>query len=656
VGLLAGLSLISAAPAAAAPCPNEALRSGSSALLPDCRAYELASPSAKNGFDVLTDDARAAASGSGIVFEAQGALPGGSSAGLVSYYLSRRASSGLGWDVKGASPPLNPVGGPTIAPFFDWSSDLSKAIVQAPPNTPLAQDAVPTAQDLYVRDNQADTFSLVSHSPGFEPRPVYGGASADFAHVVYSDAQHETQDTPDGAVNEVYEQVGGQTRLVGVLPDDEPVKGGIVLGSGAGFGTRFRDAVSVDGSKIVFTSRESENAPEGQIYVRIDGSSTVEASASKRTVADPNGVRPATYWDAASDGSSVFFTSPSALTDDANTGPTDAGSDLYRFDVGQGALTDLSVDASAGDPNGAEVLGVVGTSRDGSSVYFTANAALVAGEGVAGEPNLYRWHEGAVQFIATLSPADENRDWKNSLELGDPPIGSRVSGDGTEALITTVSAQPGYDNVDPVSGEPHAEIYRFDAAATPPWTCVSCNPSGAPATADAALAGPTFFFGNQSPGYMNRALSSERGSVFFNSAEQLVQADQNNTVDAYEWNQGELSLISTGQGEFASYFLDADTSGENAYIATRDRLAPQDTDNLLDVYDVRVDGGIPAAAGPPSCGAEPCRGPASGAGNATNPGTSTFAGPGNPKPKPRRHHRKHHKKHHRHPTRRTNRG
>ena len=41
-------------------------------------------------------------------------------------------------------------------------------------------------------------------------------------------------------------------------------------------------------------------------------------------------------------------------------------------------------------------------------------------------------------------------------------------------------------------------------------------------------------------------------------------------------------------------FLDASASGDDVFFATRERLAPTDTDELVDVYDARVDGGFPA--------------------------------------------------------------
>jgi len=655
IGLLGGFSLIwSASPAVAEPCPNEALRSGPSAQLPDCRAYELASPVAKNGLDVLTDGPRASSTGAGIVFEAQGALPGGPSADILTFYLARRDPDGRGWITQPvSSPSLNPSAFPGGTSMFDWTPELSQAIVRAPATSPLSPDSQPGAQDLHLRDTGTGSYSLVSHSPGFGFgfEPAYRGASQDFSHVLYSSSLNETPDPLPllGGAQELYEGVDGEVRVVGVLPNGEVAESGVLLGSGRpGLGRR--NAISADGSRIVFTTAQPlSNAAPGQIYVRIDGTETVRVSVSQKDGSDPDAVTH-TYAGAASDGSAVFFTSPAELTDDAKTGTT--GNDLYRFDVDDETLVDLA--PSPEDPNGAEVQGVVGLSEDGSHVYFVANAQLDGDEGTAGQPNLYLWREGTVEFIATLSPLDAEANWNNRpLEFGEaPPIGSRISADGTEALITTASVQPGFDNVG------HEEIYRYSTTPAPSWTCISCNRSGAPATSNATLAAPIFpIFGNLNPGYLNRALSSAQGAVFFNSEEQLVEADQNNVVDAYQWRQGQVSLLSTGEGERPSFFLDADASGDNAYIATRDRLVPQDTDNLLDVYDVRVNGGIPAPPTPPGCGPEPCRGPSPGPAQVTVPGTATFAGPGNPKPRPRKHrHRKRHKKRHHSNAGRTNRG
>src|ERR1700687_1045532 len=132
------------------------------------------------------------------------------------------------------------------------------------------------------------------------------------------------------------------------------------------------------------------------VYDRIGGSETVELSAPALG-ATPNvtTAEPATFWAASADGSRVFFTSSAELTTVSNTGTANGGEDLYEYDVKAQHLTDLTVDTNPEDTaNGAMVRGVVGASSDGSYVYFVASGVLDAGNGVAGQPNLYVVHDG----------------------------------------------------------------------------------------------------------------------------------------------------------------------------------------------------------------------------------------------------------------------
>ena len=57
--------------------------------------------------------------------------------------------------------------------------------------------------------------------------------------------------------------------------------------------------------------------------------------------------------------------------------PSNPGNDLYRYKASTGKLTDIAPDPA--DPNGAEVQGVLGSSEDGSYLYFVANGVLAAG-------------------------------------------------------------------------------------------------------------------------------------------------------------------------------------------------------------------------------------------------------------------------------------
>jgi len=332
--------------------------------------------------------------------------------------------------------------------------------------------------------------------------------------------------------------------------------------------------------------------------------------------------------------STAYFISNEELTNDANTGPTGAGKDLYEYDAQTGALTDLSPDTNPADATGAQVNGVVGASSDGSYVYFVASGALTSGASPGGTGlkallNLYVWHDGAVRLIAQLTHSDQG-DWA----FPQNNASAQMLADGTQLLFTSTASPTGYDNAG------FREIYRYDATSGRP-SCVSCDPSGAAATGNAEL----------SRGYTSTALpeqaniSADGSRVFFDTPDALVPQDTNGQQDAYEWEAdgtgscqsatdsgGCLYLLSTGQSATPSYFAGANPSGSDAFILTRDQLVGQDQDGNYDIYDARVDGGLAsqeASPPPPSCSGTDCQGPASAAPPAPTAASVSFAGSGN---------------------------
>jgi len=119
--------------------------------------------------------------------------------------------------------------------------------------------------------------------------------------------------------------------------------------------------------------------------------------------------------------------------------------------------------------------------------------------------------------------------------------------------------------------------------------------------------------------------------VYFNTEEALVPQDTNGVTDAYEYNTatGRLSLVSTGTGEDGAWFVDASEDGHDVFIATHQQLSGWDPDRLDDLYDVRVEGGLPEPP-PPSapCSGDACQGTPSAAPSFSV--ASGFVGLGNP--------------------------
>jgi len=201
------------------------------------------------------------------------------------------------------------------------------------------------------------------------------------------------------------------------------------------------------------------------------------------------------------------------------------------------------------------------------------------------------------------------------------------------------------------------ELYLYDAASGG-LACVSCNPSGAPAISEAHLAGNLLTTGI--PGrnaFLTRNLSDDGSRVFFQTQEALLPQDKNGQIDVYEWERegaggaygctrssasfsessgGCLYPISTGESASPSYFGDASASGNDVFFFTSQPLVGQDQDQLIDLYDARVNGGVAAqnASPPPPCEGEACRGTESSAPAFGAPSSTTLAGVGNLAPPP----------------------
>lgn len=645
--------------------------------LPDDRAFEMVSPPEKNSAELgspgnaggLVDPGfsvtplQASVTGEAIAYPSFTSFGDVQSAPAASTYLSKRSAAG--WSTENITPPDRE--GNTRDPFRGFSADLSfGAVIQKEPV--LAPGAVEGFENLYLRENDSGELrALTSETPLTSNPELYcvsfAGASASFDRVIFVATGALTPEAPEAPGVSLYEWFAGKLSLVSVLPGGLPAQpvlqtsfGAVGTGQGNGCemnGNIVRNAISADGSRIFWTYGPPGEAT--QLLARLDGADTVQLDALQ---GGPGPSGEGRFWAASDDGSKVFFTDPNELTPDASNASTGGGSlgDLYEYDLDAEPgeeLTDLTVDPTPGtDP--PAVRGVLGTSEDGSYVYFAANGVLSGEEendqgekAEPGKPNLYVWHDGdGVRFIGTLSEAD-GRSWS-----GEPKRKvARVTPDGRHLAFVSAAGLTEFDNVDQSSGEPVSEVYLYSADGNE-LTCASCNPSGVRPIGSSEL--PAWVTPYEQPRY----LSDGGERLFFLSSDALALGDVNGKQDVYEFERegvgscssesaafslssgGCLYLISSGRSGDDSYFLDASSDGRDVFLSTRQRLFPADEDERYDVYDARIGGGFPPPPPPPPiCAGEACR-PVQAAPNASSPSTSGFVGEGNVKISPRHHGRR----------------
>src|SRR6185312_7228086 len=355
--------------------------------------------------------------------------------------------------------------------------------------------------------------------------------------------------------------------------------------------------------------------------MRVDGSSTVKLNASEASTADP--FAPATFLDASKNGERVFFMTAQALTDD-----TPAGGDehLYMYDASLAPsaphhLTLINSDEEPGDGTSANARGVVGTSNDGSYVYFVSDGQIVRGQPLLGGiPGLYVWHDGTVRYIKAVAGFLGGELFTTGAGFVVNPRQSRVTPYGRWLLYRMPTG-------------PVEQLYLYSADSGTPPVCVSCDPSGGPTAAIATDATNV----NQANGgatspswHENHALSAD-GSVFFSTAQALVPGDVNGRADVYEYEPsvGRVFLISGGTDAGDSWFMDASPDGRNVFFTTRQQLVGWDADQEYDVYDARVGGGFPDPPSTPVCMGDGCQGALVASPVVQSAGSAVFSGAGN---------------------------
>jgi hypothetical protein len=395
------------------------------------------------------------------------------------------------------------------------------------------------------------------------------GASADLQHLVFTAEEHlldADADRFEGA--SIYELAGSTLRLVDVDSAGSPLSN---CGS-----TIPAAAISRDGRRIFFVTHPSCAGP-ARVFLREDGTTTTEISASRCDLADCGPEQDVTFVGATPDGARAFLVTGQRLTND----DLDSHSDLYRYDANTGDL--LLVSTQAGGAEAAVATEPVRASTDGSRVYFRAVPQLGPGQ-EGGSPALY------------LADASGPR-------LVSPDAGPFVQASANGRFTILATSAP----VGPGDGDESVDVYRYDAEEDA-LTLLSAVPNSGGGPFDARIAPE--FLSQPVASHPYRAISEDGSRAFFSTAERLLPEDRNDVVDVYEWAGGSLGLISSGEGDRPASYLGSSPDGATALFRSSATLLPRDRDGGdLDFYAARIGGGFaePTLAG--GCEGEVCRPP-----------------------------------------------
>jgi hypothetical protein len=603
---VAAPALLLASSSAFATCPNEGLRFGRSAALPDCRAYELVTPENLGRTQDMTfsgdDYAMPSVDGEQLALETVAPVEPPNSGAGVSLRGTRLefVRTPHGWTFKSGIAPgmtgdrLN-IGllSPDLSQVaFNSEGGLNAGQNEESPNTLVVGPwggPYETAAIVPDKGDMGKTTFLAANS---------GTASVPaFKDVLFQSADHSLlpPGSSEGTLAEqtlpgyydLYDWTEGHLELANVEGEGPSLKLINKCGGGkTGNGPVNINTISADGSKIFIETPSSGPNCEGpnRVYMRVDGHETVEIPAEPGAHVELAGATPS--------GSTAFVVIGLH------------GGELDEFNTETRQLTDISY---AEPPDGYTAHFEL--SEDGSTIYWEPHGD---------EGHIFRYQVGSGQPPTEIAFREEHFQYEDSM-------GGAPSGNGQFLLFTAES----------VRGEPRGggknyyQLYRYDNT-TKKVNCVSCGEGDAPVYGEAAQGNDSpahgeFQLQDEAPPYIQISENGQR--VFFQTDAQLVPQDVNTISsesahgqplgqDVYEWEEygteeepgvfcrvvnGCTHLISSGEKVGPAVLLGASRNGDNVFFATNATLTPNSTPEFSNIYDARVDGGFLPAPVTPEC-------------------------------------------------------
>ena len=486
-------------------------------------------------------------------------------------------------------------------------------------------------------------------SPGAPAQHIYGLPHSEWLGFTYAsddgsrivsllegslDPGHPA--TPPPGAGNLYDVSDGTPELIGLLPDGSVPACGMVEGGMMPLVFETRRSphwVSADGDLAFFRTRGNNCTGPIQLYLRdieAEDTTLISSSPISGPTCDAGFIR-------ATVDAAFLLTSSRLVAEDTTPSGCGVSRDIYRYDLGDNSLSCLTciapgLDANIdGDPANTTLHEQIAVSNDGSRVYFVSSRRLLP-EASSG-PNIYRVDVASDELAHVAATGSFARSGDSA------GLGNAITPDGSvfvfRASDSLLNAIDGADN----GGM--AQYYLYDDSDRS-LVCVSCPSNGTlpqgsvPQAITKAQVGP-----NVTPITAN-------GDFVFSTPTALVDADQNTAgrsedaiagSDIYEWRDGHLLLVTDGftgsegsqVSNLAPRVAGVSPSGRDILFLAPAQYTPDAIDANVRLYTARIGGGIEFPPPPPPCPLEVCQGTPKGAPDEAAPGTSAFAGSGNPR-------------------------
>ena len=316
--------------------------------------------------------------------------------------------------------------------------------------------------------------------------------------------------------------------------------------------------MSADGSRAFFTTTEqlvsADTDTAVDVYERANGTTTLVSIGP----AGGNAEVDAQFVAASGDGSRVFFTTQESLvagdTDSACDDPPDPTLRPCRDVYERSGGTTTLVSAGQINGNGAFDVDFNDVSSDGTRVFFATSEKLVSAD-TDSSRDLYQRSGGTTTLV---SAGQINGNGAFDVDY------SGMTPDGGHVYFAT------YEKLVSADTDSAQDVYDRSGGTT---TLVSAGQINGNGLLDADFSGVT----------------DDGSRVFFVSAEQLVSADTDSSLDVYQRSGGTTTLISVGQingnGAFDAGFSAVSSDGQRMLFVSYEQLSSADTDSSLDLYE-----------------------------------------------------------------------